>query len=428
MSHDIGLLGRAILRREANRARQRAEKLRILHSIGTVIASSADVDKVLTRVVEAAVFISNAEEGSLLLLDEDTEELYLRAQKGLGEKYANGYRLPVEDSIAGEVVRAGQPQRLISKSRDLKVVTGYMVNSIVYVPVCGQKGVIGALSVDNQIAEEPFGDDDEEFLIILAGYAAIALENARRIEDLEQRSEAAATRKDGQPIALVDDGGTDHVGIVFHQDHACAPFHAPFADHLLDVVNPYLSAVTDIQHCIDELADRPLSRLRVVALRHDSPVVATVEGIREAAAVIHQTISPQRHLFDEMACHVLIAEKELTAERARIEALEARSRLASSTNGDEWWTTDMASQVAHIQQLQHECERLGIELQRFKIGLACNLIAWIAPHLERAEMVHYVVRILPALDQVLSSPLDVSILAQQEHLPLVQEGLPAFLQ
>ncbi|MBN1661543.1 MAG: GAF domain-containing protein [Anaerolineae bacterium] len=428
MSHDIGLLGRAILRREADRARQRAEKLRILHNIGTIIASSADVDKVLTRVVEAAVFISNAEEGSLLLLDAGTEEFYLRAQKGLGEKYANGYRLPVEDSIAGEVVRAGKPQRLISKNRDLKVVTGYMVNAIMYVPVSGQNGVIGVLSVDNQVASEPFSDDDQEFLVILAGYAAIALENARRIEDLEQRSGAAARKNGEPPVPVVDDMAPHHVDIVLHQDHTCSPFQAPFSDRLLDVVNPYLRAVADIQHCIDELEGNPSSKLRVVAIRHDSPIVATVEGIRAAAAVIQQTVSPQRRLIDEMACRVLIAEKEAAAERARIEALEARSRLNGNTGGDEWRATDVARQVAHLQQLQHECEQLGIELRRFKIGLACDLIGWIAPHLDRAETVDYVVRILPALDQVLSSPLDVSALQQPSNGSRAQEELTALLQ
>ncbi|HSJ59378.1 MAG TPA: GAF domain-containing protein [Anaerolineae bacterium] len=428
MSHDIGLLGRAILRREANRARQRAEKLRILHTIGTVIVSSEDVDKVLTRVVEAAVFISNAEEGSLLLLDEGTEELYLRAQKGLGEKYANGYRLPVEDSIAGEVVRTGLPQKLISRSRELKVVTGYMVNSIMYVPVCGPHGVIGALSVDNQVADVPFNDEDEEFLIILAGYAALALENARRIKDLERRSEEAAARNRGRWAAHLDDEGVDWVKVVLRHEHVLSPFHVPYSDHLLEVFNRYLSGMAEIQHCIDELEGKPPARLRVIEIAHNSPVVATVEGIHEAAAVLHQVISPQRRVFDEMACRLLIAEKEMAAERARIEALEARSRLAGTGNGDESWTANVAGQIAHLGELQQECASLGLDLQRLKIGLASHLVACIAPSLECAETVRHVVRILPALDQVLSSPLEASTLQEEMAMPLMQEELTPVLQ
>jgi len=415
MSHDIGLLGRAILRREANSARQRAAKLRTLHNIGTTIVSSEDVDKVLTRVVEAAVFITNAEEGSLLLLDEGTDELYLRAQKGLGEKYANGYRLRVEDSVAGEVLQAGLPQRMVSRSKDLKVVTGYMVNAIMYVPVCGRNGTVGVLSVDNQVAESTFTEDDEEFLLILAGYAALALENARRIEELERRSEEIAKKSGRRLPQPVEDASSEYVSVVLGHDHAPSPFQAPFSDRLLDVVNPYLGAVAEIQHCIDDLEDKPQSQVRVVAIAYGSPVVATVEGIRDAATVIGQTVAPKRRYLEDLAGRLLLAEKEAAVERARIEVFEARSRLAGNTNGDEQPNADVASEIAHLQRLELDRERLDAELQRNKIILACDLIAWVCPDLSTAETIHYVIRLLPALDQLLSSPLQLSMPQQQQQ-------------
>ena len=50
-------------------------------------------------------FITQAEEGSLLLLDEETQELNLRAQKGLGDRYARDFRIRIDDSLAGENCR-----------------------------------------------------------------------------------------------------------------------------------------------------------------------------------------------------------------------------------------------------------------------------------------------------------------------------------
>ena len=130
MARQLGLLERAKLEQEFDQARERAEKLRILHGLGMAIASAMELEQVLTRIVEAAVFITKAEEGSLLLLDEETHELHLRAQKGLGDKYARGFRVQIHDSIAGLVLQSGEPQRLTAADKTVKVVTGYLVNAI----------------------------------------------------------------------------------------------------------------------------------------------------------------------------------------------------------------------------------------------------------------------------------------------------------
>ena len=132
MARQIGLLERARLEEEFDQAKAMAEKLRILHTLGMAIASAMDLEQVLTRIVEAAVFITEAEEGSLLLLDEETDDLHLRAQKGLGDKYARGFRIPVQDSLAGSVLQTGKPERIKDTQQAVKVVTGYLVMSILY--------------------------------------------------------------------------------------------------------------------------------------------------------------------------------------------------------------------------------------------------------------------------------------------------------
>jgi len=190
MAKQLGLLERAKLEQEFDQAKERAAKLSILHNLGLAIASEMELEQVLTRIVEAAVFITEAEEGSLLLLDEGTDELHLRAQKGLGDKYARGFRIPVQDSLAGEVLRTGKAQNLTGPEGSVKVVTGYLVNAILYVPVAIKGRVMGVLAVDNQSSAEPFTDDDEGLLLVLAGYAAIALGNARRLEESGARAPA----------------------------------------------------------------------------------------------------------------------------------------------------------------------------------------------------------------------------------------------
>jgi len=162
------------------RLEHRIRELDVLYTIGKSVTSLLNLEELLNRIVEAAVFVTGAEEGSLMLMDKDTGELYLRAARNLGEKFARGFRLKVEDSIAGQVVKTGQPMLQNTQDEErLKIKTGYLVKSLVNVPLKAKDEVIGVLVVDNKVSSKPFTDNDVYLLSALADYAAIAIENAR---------------------------------------------------------------------------------------------------------------------------------------------------------------------------------------------------------------------------------------------------------
>lgn len=292
MSRQLGLLERAKLEQEYDQAKERAEKLRVLHSLGMAIASAMDLEQVLTRIVEAAVFITQAEEGSLLLLDEPTEALQLRAQKGLGDKYARGFRIPVQDSQAGEVLQTLKPQRRTRADQAVKVVTGYLVNAILYVPVAIQGRAIGVLAVDNQSSERPFTEDDENLLLVLAGYAAIALEKARVQEESQRRFQTLAALHGGgeREVPIPPDGAV--AGILVSSQGEMAPSEALTAGYLVDVVAPCVKAIADLQAVLDELAARPRQEVRVLAITQGWPVPVSLEGADEALETIQQMDVP----------------------------------------------------------------------------------------------------------------------------------------
>lgn len=160
---------------------RRVRELSTLHEIARAVTSVLDLESVLNRIVEAAVYLTNAEEGFLLLVDEESGDLTLRAGKGLGEKAARGMSMKVTDSIAGQVVKTGRPVRMGGFRRDeeYKVKTGYLVKSLVNVPIKSATRVIGVLAVDHSVASmRTFSDHDVALLSSLADYAAIAIENA----------------------------------------------------------------------------------------------------------------------------------------------------------------------------------------------------------------------------------------------------------
>lgn len=182
---------------------QRLKELNTLYAVGRSVSGLLDLDKLLSRAVEAAVYITGAEEGSLLLIDEDTGELYMRAAQGFDEKYARGFRLKVEDSIAGEVINSGQPLVLGDTH---KIKTAYLVKALLYVPLKVGDEVIGVLGVDNRVSDRAFTSHDLFMLSALADYMAIAIENARLFSAMraeQDKMEAILFGTEG-PIIAVD--------------------------------------------------------------------------------------------------------------------------------------------------------------------------------------------------------------------------------
>jgi two-component system phosphate regulon sensor histidine kinase PhoR len=136
-----------------------------------------ELDEVLAKVVEAAVSVTHAEEGSLLLLDEQTHELTMRASKNFEDSFVRTFRLRSQDSLAGYVIRTGEPV-LLDQNSPQKIKTAYLVHSLVYVPLKVRDRVIGVLGVDNRRAGRAFTRHDQRLLGALGDYAAIAIENA----------------------------------------------------------------------------------------------------------------------------------------------------------------------------------------------------------------------------------------------------------
>jgi two-component system, NtrC family, sensor kinase len=170
---------------------QKVKELTVLYSIGQSVSSLLDLEELLERIVEAAVYITHAEEGFLMLRDQSADELYLRAAKNLGEQRAQRMRMPIDDTLAGQVVRTGKPVRL-DKARAgaaLKVKTGFLVRAILQVPLTVGNNTIGVLVVDNQQSERTFSENDQYLLSALADYAAIAIDNARLYQEVKSSEE-----------------------------------------------------------------------------------------------------------------------------------------------------------------------------------------------------------------------------------------------
>jgi two-component system, OmpR family, phosphate regulon sensor histidine kinase PhoR len=149
-----------------------------LHHIGQKVTSLLNPDSVLKAVVDAVVELTGAEEGSLLLLDEVTGDLYMQAARNFQEDFVRTFRLPIQDTLPGQVIQSGKPL-IFDAQTPHKIKTSYLVHTLIYVPLRVQERIIGVLGVDNRQGGKPFKQEHVPLISALADYAAIAIENAR---------------------------------------------------------------------------------------------------------------------------------------------------------------------------------------------------------------------------------------------------------
>jgi signal transduction histidine kinase len=207
------LLGKSIPRRETGVIRheevgagaaativRRSQEYETMAALSKSLTEVLDLSEVLNRVVESARMLTDAEEGMILLPDEnDARKLVLRARVGIDLEAAQNFRVKVEDTLPGEVFRQGKPS-MGAEGDNIRLKTDFLVRSVLYVPIILQGKSIGVLGVNNRTKPDVFNFHQQELLENLASYASIAIQNAsiheesvRRAKELEMLVKASQT-------------------------------------------------------------------------------------------------------------------------------------------------------------------------------------------------------------------------------------------
>lgn len=175
--------------------------MNILTRVGKALVAQLDTQRVCSRTVEAAIYISRADHAFLFLAREDNENLCLCATRGPKDRRVR----MIQESVASELVRqvAGSGKMLL-KSRTLGEdalveIAGELLGPSLAVPLRWQREVIGVLLVTRSPGEAGFHEGDTEWLTGLADYAAIAIRNARAYEEREPPPLAAAPAEEESP-------------------------------------------------------------------------------------------------------------------------------------------------------------------------------------------------------------------------------------
>jgi K+-sensing histidine kinase KdpD len=165
------------------------------------INSSGELDQVRAGVLAEAVRLLEADDGSLLVVEDD--RLVVAATAGRpGEVFGTDQGLDPDQTTAGWVAARRRPLLLgePTHGKEFPGMRPEPLSSVVSVPLTVGDTLVGVLSVGIADPARAFDSGDEHLLVLLAGHAAIAVTGARRLADqrasLVALSEADRRRSD----------------------------------------------------------------------------------------------------------------------------------------------------------------------------------------------------------------------------------------
>lgn len=173
------------------------ERFTSLLEISTILSSTLNLPRLLDIILDATTKLTNTMASSILLIDQQTGNLYFEATSNIARAKMERIEVPLKGSIAGWVVQYGRP-RVIQQVKDAEQftvsaqvdsLTTFSTDSLLAVPLMVKGKVIGVLEALNKKDQQFFSHEDVETLVAMAGQAAVAIENARLFQQSDFISE-----------------------------------------------------------------------------------------------------------------------------------------------------------------------------------------------------------------------------------------------
>ncbi len=186
-------MGGAIAKaRLSERSQAATKKFELLGAVGHTITTEDYLDRILQVIAEMVAETFNSPVCSIMIVDEDKQELSIKAARCSSPDYMQKLPVKIEDSLIGRVVREKQLVTVadVASEKSYKypeLARRSGLNSLLSVPLLVGQKVIGTLNIYTT-DRRSFSPEDIGFAKAVAGQAALAVENARLIsESLEMK-------------------------------------------------------------------------------------------------------------------------------------------------------------------------------------------------------------------------------------------------
>ena len=280
-----------------------------VHDIAKALTSTLQLDQVLKTIMEKVNDLMSPDTWSLLLMDQETNELYFQVATGIAAEKLKDVRVRVGEGIAGWVAKTGEAAIVPDVNADPRFsgqvdkVTNMMTHSVICVPIRTKDRVLGVIEIINYVGKRDFGAEDQGLLQAMADYAAIALENAIQVKRIHE-------------LTITDDVtslyNARHLNFVLETEiYRSNRYHYEFSlifidlDHFKEVNDTHGHLVGS--KLLREIAEVVRTSLRLIdyAFRYggDEFVVLLPQTGKESATVVarrlHQRMNEARFIADE---------------------------------------------------------------------------------------------------------------------------------
>jgi hypothetical protein len=194
------------------------KKYLILQQISRTIAATNNTNALSNVILDLAIKYTNAEKGSLMLINERSE-LYILAARGFDLQFIETYRIKMGEGIAGIVAQNRSPvlvedidkdERFEQKKRDR-----YKTKSFISCPFISRDKLLGVININDKKDGAPFNEDEFDLLKVIADQAAVALENAFLMNQL--RTKAVELEDINRKLIETDMNKTEFITRISHE-------------------------------------------------------------------------------------------------------------------------------------------------------------------------------------------------------------------
>lgn len=164
------------------------ERLRAEHEIyadlARTLTSTLDLSEVLKTIMDKIQGLLKPDNWSLLLMDDEKQELTFEVAVGEGAQAIKGTRLALGEGVAGWTALSGESVLIRDVRADPRFcprfddLSNFRTQSIICVPLINRGKVLGVIELINRMEKDVFSDLDMHALETIAEYAAIAIQNA----------------------------------------------------------------------------------------------------------------------------------------------------------------------------------------------------------------------------------------------------------
>jgi signal transduction protein with GAF and PtsI domain len=175
------------------------KKIEALSKVSQTITSNLYLEDILKLIVMVTAGVMNSKICSLLLLDEDKNELVIRATQSVSEAYNKKPNIKLGMGIAGQVAKENQPILTLDVKQDSRYINRDIAKkenlcSLLSVPLCVKGKVIGVLNSYTSVRHK-FNKEEIDILTAVANQASVAIENANLMLKSKLVEEELKTRK-----------------------------------------------------------------------------------------------------------------------------------------------------------------------------------------------------------------------------------------